>query len=208
MNEIIELITRTLCDHKPKMPPQGAYLYCQTADNQQSVFRTAHHLIGSSHTSRILILKAKAKFGYPGFAEWEYQLAQHGVYSEQLEGISYDVESGLNTLIESQSLIRYLKLKNYSSIFIVAAPFQQLRAFMTAVTVAIKDYPELLIYSYPGEAMPWQDKVHHSQGNLIATRQQLIKKELERIKRYQKKGDLASFGQVLGYLEKRKNDIK
>jgi hypothetical protein len=186
---------------------QGAYLYCQTADNQQSVFRAAHHLISGSHTSKILVLNTEAKFGYPGYADWEYQLAQQGVYSEQLEGISYDVESGLNTLIESQSLVRYLKLKNYSSIFVVAAPFQQLRVFMTAVTVAIKEYPELLIYSYPGVSMPWTEEVTHSQGTLRAKRHELIQTELSRIKKYQDKGDLASSEQVLSYLNRREKSL-
>jgi len=74
---------------------------------------------------------------------------------------------------------------------------------MTAVTVSIRAYPELLIYSYPGAAMPWQEEVVHSQGTLKARRRELIQNEMERIEKYQDKGDLASFEQVLNYLNRR-----
>ena len=74
---------------------------------------------------------------------------------------------------------------------------------MTAVTVALNEYPELLIYSYPGAALSWQEAVIHSQGTLKAKRGDLIQEELERIEKYHIKGDLASIKQVLTYLNKR-----
>ena len=74
---------------------------------------------------------------------------------------------------------------------------------MTAVTVALREYPELLLYSYPAVAMPWQEEVVHSQGTLKATRSELIHMEFERINKYQNKGDLASFEEVLTYLNNR-----
>ena len=78
---------------------------------------------------------------------------------------------------------------------------------MTSVTVAIREHPELLIYSYPGVAMPWQEEVVHSQGTLKAKRRDLIQEELERIEKYQGKGDLALFEQVLNYLNKRETAV-
>ena len=78
---------------------------------------------------------------------------------------------------------------------------------MTAVTVALREYPELLIYSYPGIAMSWQEEVIHSQGTLKAKRRDLIKEELERIEKYQGKGDLTTPEQVLGYLNKRETAV-
>jgi hypothetical protein len=58
-------------------------------------------------------------------------------------------------------LIRFARRQGYGSLHVVAPPFHQLRAFMTAVTVARKEYPELLIYSYPGVALSWQAEVAH-----------------------------------------------
>ncbi len=207
MKKTIELITRTLCDLQPKMPTQGAYLYCQTKDNQQSIFQTAQFLLNHSFTSKILILGTQSQSGYPGFEEWKRQLLKLGIPTEQIERVNKEGTSALNTLVESEALIRFAKQQRYGSIFIVASPFQQLRAFMTAVTVSMRAYPELLIYSYPGAAMPWQEEVVHSQGTLKAKRYELIQKELERIEKYQDKGDLASFEQVLNYLNGREKDI-
>ena len=128
---------------------------------------------------------------------------QLGLSEEKIEGVLNKETSMLNTLIESEAIIRFARQKSYHSLFVVAPPFQQLRAFMTAVTVALSEYPELLIYSYPGVAMPWQEEVIHSQGTLKAKRRDLIQEELERIAKYQSKGDLASPEQVLSYLNKR-----
>lgn len=203
MNDTIELLTRILCDLRPKNPTNGAYLYCQTRGNQQSIFQAAQFLLNNSLTSKILILNTKPRSGYPGFTEWKQQLQQLGLFVEQIEGVKNNETSMLNTLIESEALIRFAKQHGYRSLFIVAPPFQQLRAFMTAVTVTLREYPELLIYSYPGEAMPWQEEVVHSQGTLKAKRRDLIQEELERIEKYQGKGDLALFKQVLSYLKKR-----
>ncbi len=207
MNDTIELLTRILCDLRPKNPTNGAYLYCQTRGNQQSIFQAAQFLLNNSLTSKILILNTKPKSGYPGFTEWKQQLQQLGLSVEQIEGVKNKETSMLNTLIESEALIRFAKQHGYRSLFIVAPPFQQLRAFMTAVTVTLREYPELLIFSYPGEAMPWQEEVVHSQGTLKAKRRDLIQEELERIEKYQEKGDLALFEQVLSYLNKRETAV-
>jgi len=203
MNDTIELLTRVLCDLQPKNPTNGAYLYCQTRSNQQSIFQAAHFLLNNALTHRILILNTKAKSGYPGFTEWKQQLHQLGLSEEQIEGVLNKETSMLNTLIESEAIIRFARQHSYRSLFVVAPPFQQLRAFMTAVTVALREYPELLIYSYPSAAMSWQEEVIHSQGRLKAKRRDLIQEELERIEKYQSKGDLASPEQVLSYLNKR-----
>lgn len=206
MNDTTELLIRTLCDLRPKNPANGAYLYCQTRSNQQSIFQAARFLLNNVLTHRILILNTKSRSGYPGFTEWKQQLHQLGLSEEQIEGVNIKT-SMLNTLIESEAIIRFARQHSYRSLFVVAPPFQQLRAFMTAVTVALREYPELLIYSYPGVAMSWQEEVIHSQGTLKAKRRDLIQEELERIEKYQSKGDLASPERVLSYLNKRETVV-
>ena len=199
MNENIELIIRSLCDTQPKSQAHGAYLFCQTINNQISSFHAAVDLINNHLAAKILILDEKEKSGYPGATKWLLQLEKLGLGSEQIEMIAKHDSSNLNTLTESEALIRHAGNKGYRSLFVVAPPFQQVRAFMTAITVAIKVYPGISIYSYPGEALPWHEKVIHSQGILEAKRCELIHAELERINTYQKKGDLALFEQVLDY---------
>lgn len=199
----LELCIRVLCDENPKNSVDGTYLYCQTEDNQQALFQAASSLVQSALTARILVLQTDALCGFPGFPQWKKSLLNEGLNVEHIEGIQVDTLTILHTLIESRALIRFARQRGYTSLRVVASPFQQLRAFMTAVTVALKEYPELLLYSYSAPAMPWREEVMHSQGTLRATRSALIATELERIERYQKKGDLASFKDVLAYLDKR-----
>jgi hypothetical protein len=45
MNTVIELLTRLLSDTRPQESADGAYLYCQTIDNQRSVFGAACSLV-------------------------------------------------------------------------------------------------------------------------------------------------------------------
>ena len=203
VNENIELIIRTLCDTQAKSPAHGAYLFCQTRSNHISSFHAAVSLLNNHLAVKILILDEKEKSGYPGSAAWSLQLQKLGIESEQIEPIANEGESSINTLIESEALIRHAEIMGYKSIYVVAPPFQQVRAFMTAITVAIRKYPDISIYSYPGEALPWHEEVIHSQGKLKAKRRELVHTELARIEKYQKKGDLALFEQVLNYLDGR-----
>ncbi len=115
--------------------------------------------------------------------------------------ISYDVR--LNTRSESQALIRGAKVSGWKHIYITAPPFHQLRAFITAVSVALKEYPGLAIYNRVGKTMDWGEEIRHSQGESVGTRIGHIQKELKRIDYYHERGHLAPLDEVLKYLEKR-----
>ncbi len=203
MHTVVELLTRVLCDSRPKEPVDGIYLNCQTKSSQDVVFQTAKFLLDTSYTPKALILDTDAKSGYAGCDKWNKWMQETGIHQEQIKGVEIGETSSINTLIESEALIRFALRHKYRSITVVAPPFQQLRAFMTAVTVALRMYPQLRIYSYPAIAMPWQEEIIHSQGTLKAIPSKLIHAELERIDTYQKKGDLSLFEPVLAYLNQR-----
>ena len=198
-----ELITRIFCDTLPSAIVDGAYLFGQTQDNEKSVFLSAQELVTHALVRRILISDALPKCGYPGGNTWREDLKGLGIDSTVIEEVPVEPTNTLNTLIEAEALIRHAKNKHYKSVIIIAAPFHQERAFMTAVTVAMREYPDLYLYSYPGRALAWEEQVAHSQGTVIASRAGLISGEQERIDKYQKKGDLASYSEVLAYLRKR-----
>lgn len=203
MYTTIELLTRILCDTRPDTTVDGAYLYCTTLDNQASVFQTARTLIEHSVTTRIYVLGTEAISGYPGVGQCRRRLGEFGLAPGQIQGVPAERTVSLNTLIESEALIRYANARQLGSMVVVAPPFHQLRAFMTAVTVTLKLYPQLCLYSFPGATLTWMEAVAHSQGTLQAPRRQLIQEELIRIDTYQKKGDLARFEDVLDYLNQR-----
>ncbi len=200
---LIELIIRTLCDTLPKRTADGVFLFGQTVDNQESVFASAHHLLQRRRARKVMIMHTDALSGYPGFESWRRAMIRVGVQDGLIEGVSTPETMSLNTLIEARAMVRHAKRRGYTTVIVCASPFQQPRAFMTSVTAAMYDYPGLRIYSQPGLPLPWHEKATHSQGSTAGTRAGLIAGEIERIARYQGKGDLDSVQDVLDYLNKR-----
>jgi hypothetical protein len=141
--------------------------------------------------------------GYPGATQCRHGLQESGLPTESITGVPVEATTSLNTLIESEALVRFARDQAFTSLIVVSPPFHQLRAFMTAVTVALEEYPQLSIYSHPGATQPWMEAVIHSQGTLQASRRQLIQEELGRISTYQDKGDLTRFEDVLDYMNRR-----
>ncbi|MDO6389076.1 YdcF family protein [Pontibacter sp. BT731] len=202
---IEELIIRALCDTIPDKPVDGLFLFGQTEDNQQAAFETAQNFLQNGRTEKVLCLGTKAMSGYPGFEVWKKEMKKLGIGEEQLipvPPVPADTEI-LHTLIEATSAVRYAKEQGFKSLVVTAAPFQQPRAFMTAITAALREYPELYLYSLPGKAMPWQEEVTHSQGKVEDTRAGLIAGEMERIRCYHDQNDLISVQEALDYLNRR-----
>jgi uncharacterized SAM-binding protein YcdF (DUF218 family) len=198
-----QLLIRVLCDTQPPAVTDGAYLFGQTTDNEESVFAAAGQLLTAMLTRRVLLAHTEPMSGYPGFKAWQQALHRQGIGNLQIEGVTGISSPMLHTLIEAEALVRFAKAQGYRSLYVVAPPFHQPRAFMTAVTAALRVYPDLQLYSYPGAALPWQAEVAHSQGQARGTRSELVAGELERIRTYHEKGDLASVETVLDYLNKR-----
>ncbi len=201
--KLIELLSRILCDTRCEQPADAAYLFAQTEDNQDSVLSAAGELLDKHLARKILILDTSARSGYPGFEHWQQKLNASGVADKYIQGVSLAGDCPLNTLIEAEAMADHARLNGYESLYIVAAPFHQLRAYMTGVTALMRRCPGLNLYSYVGNPLPWQENVVHSQGEHRGERRTLISSELERIEKYQGKGDLKSIDGVLEYLNNR-----
>jgi hypothetical protein len=200
-----ELIIRTLCDTLPNHPVDALFLFGQTEDNQDAAFAAAKLLLQDNVTAKVLFLGTESMSGYPGGANWQKELKAIGIPVAAIELIqpvpaNTDI---LHTGIEATAMVKHAQAKEYKSVIVTAAPFQQPRAVMAAVTAALRFYPELQIYSLPGKPLPWQQTAVHSQGKTESTRAGLIAGEMKRISKYSKQGDLATVGEVLDYLNRR-----
>ncbi|MEM7032738.1 MAG: YdcF family protein [Chloroflexota bacterium] len=203
MTILTELLVRALCDEMPSTEIDAAYLFSQTRDNQQSALDTGVKLFEENKTQKILITDSEPRSGYLGFSVWFQQLVQMGVPEENLQGVPTHDFPVLHTLAEATAVVRYAKAQALKTLLVVSPPFHMLRAFMTTVSVALRDYPSLKIFSQPGRTLPWKEVVVHSQGTLNLVRHDLIHSEIERIATYQAKGDLAATQDVLAYLNQR-----
>ena len=200
---ILELTIRALCDVRANAVADGLFLFSQTSDNQDSVLSAAQQAVKERLAEIILLVESDSKSGYPGYSVWEEELIRMGISRSAIAGIDLSDSATLNTLIEAEAMIRFAKRNHYGTVYVSAAPFHQPRAFMTAVTAALRYYPQIRIYSYTGSPVAWLDSVSHSQGKTCGPRKELIRGEIERIRKYQKKGDLSSEIDVLNYLNRR-----
>lgn len=200
---LTNLTIRVLCDSPPPPPAAGAYLFAQTVDNQESVLAAGRDLIDCGQVQNLLISAAGAVSGYPGGKSWRHELERRHVPPYRLKAVKPPVDDILHTRLEAEALIRYTSTNSYDRLIVVSAPFHQLRAFMTTVSVALEQMPELKIYSQVGGVLPWHETVVHSQGRLTLPRSDLIQAELERIEQYQQQGDLAPTEAILAYLKQR-----
>ncbi len=203
MPEEIELLVRTLADPRPAERVEAAYLFAQTEPNQESVFRAGRWLLDREYAAKLLISDCGPKSGYVGAAACRQAMIESGIPSQAIEEVPMEPTEILHTLIESQKLVRFAKARGYERVVVVSAPFHQERAFMTVVSVVLREYPSLKVYSYPGEPQPWDEVVTHSQGKLRGTRAEMVAQEHKRIETYTAQGDLAPRAEILEYLRAR-----
>ncbi|GEO06025.1 hypothetical protein AAE02nite_36890 [Adhaeribacter aerolatus] len=199
---MFELVIRALCDTCPHTV-DAAYLFAQTPDNQASVLFKGRQLLENKITPRLLFAQTGERSGYLGFEVWQQQLLTWNIAKTSIEGVPVGYDVILHTLSEAEAMVQKARQQGYSTMVVIAPPFHQPRAFMTAITAALRLYPELRLYSLPGEALPWLGEAVHSQGNKKALRKDLIQGEADRITTYHAKGDLASVAEVIDYLNKR-----
>lgn len=186
-------LRRTRCD----------CLYCfgNTCDNQSSLLDAAA-VFWRVWRSNILINRGETEHGYPGFEVWYKELRQRGVLPKNIIPLDAEViQRNVNTLSEAKALVDEAQRRRWGYIAISTAPFHQLRAFITTVSVLLKKYPMLQVYNQVGQELPWEETVRHSQGTLVATRRELVGMELGSILRYHHQGDLVSPKEILSYIE-------
>ncbi len=202
-NIIYVLTAYVLCDSMPpkSVEPDFGYLFGQTNSNQKSVL-DAGFLLWKTKKIKIGILKHKETPNCASFETWRRKLCSRGVRKGDIIAIN-SLEINNDTLNEAQSLVRFAKDRGLGSIYITAAPFHQLRAFMTTISVAKKEFPKLRVYNAVGSRLNWSEYGIHSGGMLKGRRYEFLESEWERIRRYHKKGDLVSLAEAVAYLKKR-----
>jgi hypothetical protein len=202
---LFALSTRVYIDHCPedRFPMPTIYVFSETEDNQIANLQSAILALDQEATKSILLCNGETEHGCVGFAYCTKMLIQAGVFLEAILSLDIPLSVNVNTLVESQYLVRLAKKQGWKNILITAPSFHELRAFVTTVSVAQREYPQLSIWPYCGLASSWQQEVNHSQGTLRAKRKDLIFHEYERLIRYHENGDLISCEEVLKYMDRR-----
>ncbi|MDO8558262.1 MAG: hypothetical protein Q7S09_03695 [bacterium] len=207
----LQLLTRIMSDEV--VGADAAYLVGQTKNNASSVLKRGAELWKDGLISSIAILGGGEGFGYCGYDYSVEKLVDYGCPHVAIEDIPYRFEFGdnvINTLTELITVVRYVKIWGWQRLYLVASPFHQLRSFITAVTVADREYPGLKIYNAVGAPLQWNATVVHSQGVLTGTRLDLIEAEVKRILAYQQNSmpyPLVSTERAFAYLVERDRTV-
>lgn len=199
-------LSDTILDHSPDL----LYLFSETDDNRESVLGAARALYRIGYGNNTAIPDNDTNPGYSGFAEWyEALYKQHIPRIVSVFPIS--VPGNLNTMSEAQAMIRYAHEHGMRTILVVAPAFHMPRAFLSAISVAVRECPGIKVYALPGSTPDWfHEMVAHSQGKVRNTRAELFRgSERERIVKYQHEGDyypggdLVPFSSAFEYLQAR-----
>jgi hypothetical protein len=201
---LFEVLVRCLSDELPQEPTEIAFLFSETPDNEASVIQSATDLLSSGMTESVAVLDSYARCGYGGSARWLEAFACRGVRPGRIKLVPTAGLDILHTGTEAATFIDWAEAHGIRSAYAVAAPFHQVRAFITLVSAMRRASIAMRLYSFPGTPLDWQAVVVHSQGTLIATRAELIHSELERIDRYRSTGDLSSDEDIITYLNERR----
>ncbi|OGY98535.1 MAG: hypothetical protein A2855_00880 [Candidatus Liptonbacteria bacterium RIFCSPHIGHO2_01_FULL_57_28] len=174
------------------------YLFGQTTDNQESEFRVARDLV--HRVGAMVVPDGPAECGYPGgevFAAEVQNFFPGEVVRMPLVG-----DRITNTRSEARGLIALSLERGWRNVGLLSTRFHQLRAVMTVISAAVREDREgkVRFWSIPGVALPWYEKVIHSQGILRATRFELIGHELERILKYD---DILPPEHILAWMDNR-----
>lgn len=199
--ELNELVTRVFCDTIPPSRIDVAYLFAETPDNEDSVLKAGAFLYGL--VKKVAICKFKKALGYSGSENWLRKLVAMGVPEKDIEKIPPAKNFPPSTHAEALGLVFFARQKKWKSVYIVAPPPHQLRAFITTISEVIKEKSKLKAYSFPGLPQKWEDHIIHSQGIQKGTRSNILGAELKKIEKYYKKGDLVPAESVLAYLDAR-----
>jgi hypothetical protein len=207
-----------------------AYLFAETRGNQRSVLGAGARLVSTGKAKLLGVTSAGPNRDFTGYDVWRRELIARGVPEEKIIGIephyvSWVVGDGstTNTLTEAMGLVSRARDSSWQRVSVVAAPFHQLRAFMSVVTglshtpppPELRDFPQMLpdflyqpfleVYNHSGDRLPLGKVVTHGQGSsrVTAPRGDMLQHELKKIANYWLKDNLIDPRIALHYVARR-----
>lgn len=211
-HEMVELLMRIYGSSAlaPDVTTDACYLFAQMQDFSYSVIsRATYDLWHRNLTKKMAICGIEEMCGFAGFTAWRDRLLRikglRTLPKEAILPIPVPPETKTaNTHLEATWLVNFAKRQEWGSVYVIASPLHQLRAFIETVNQILRQYPKLRVYSMPGHSMPWSVKEFmFSQGKIGGKPCDLITSELKKTKACFKKGDLASGREILDYLNGR-----
>lgn len=194
---------------EPPVHAPAAVLIGETVDNMGSALVKGAELLKKGFVHRLILPSRESeKFGFAGVDYCLRSLESWGIDPDVIDVMEYDSRLGnINTMTEIVCYMEYAKQRRIPGAILVAAPFHQLRSFVTAATVALREFPTFNFYSCAGAPLEWNSEALHSQGTTRGYRVSLFRGEVNRIIKYQdpnnKPYPLVPIERVIEYMDRR-----
>lgn len=191
------------------------YLVAEAHDYQDSVWKMGAELSMQKSCSSGRTKIAISNFQHPYYSgikaarritSFDFN-SHHKVIKIQMSRARKGDNGFHNTLTEMHSLLNFCRENNFMDICLVAAPFHQLRTYISAISVIHHCgslFENIRVFNNCGSPLSPSVKIKYTDGNSYYPRELFII-EGEKILRYQKKEDLASFPVVLKYFLKHRH---
>lgn len=202
-----------LLSGRPTKPVDALFFHGRGFGDYTGLFELTKDLVEARLVRRILLfgnegerVGSSVPYEVNSGKTWcRQQLLEHGIDNE----IILDMPpGGYHTKWESDDFVKFCAQNRWTSGVILTQPHQLLRATLGMIVSMEQQKYGMEVYTASPTNTPWQEVVKGSQGRGgEKPRIGHIADELIRIPRYQRKGDLASFPELFGYLELRERGL-
>jgi len=177
------------------------FLFMLPPSSEGEVLDKAYELWRGGKAHKVCFVDTGPGSGALGASHWKNLLMKRGMPEDHILPIPYTFPEGhINTLYEAISFAKFIQAESLTTVGILCQAFHLLRAAMTLVSVLKELRIQISLHPYTSEVCYWHDVMVHSQGSVKGSRLELVDSELERIRRYQEKGDIGLEDEILNYL--------
>lgn len=195
----------SLADISPKQKLSCATFLVTASDARNTLSILQRGAADKQYCGHLLILGATGQDnGYDGPDTWRQELQDLQVDPKNIVEVPWTLgEQNHNTLTEAVVIVRHAKQQGYKVLTTTSWSAHQPRAFASMITAAIRECPELKVYSAPGSPLPWFEEVIHSQGKQRGTRIALLEEEIKKLQKYEANGSIAPLAEIVEYMKNR-----
>lgn len=196
--------TTVLLSDEPLATIDTTFFHARAWEDDDGLFLLTSQLYHSHKTNSIAINGGEGGLpgstiggqNWPGWKHYVTKLQVSGV-----RGVDICVtDPAKNTKEENEMFLMLAMQKEWRSAVIIGQPHHILREFLGMIA-SMRDHAYWMrIYAAAPRTVDWTKLVYGSPSVLLTPRLEHIFQELERIPRYQAKGDLAQYNELYSYL--------
>lgn len=211
LNDLVKLYQATvmLSSDEPHQPVDVLLFHNRSYGDYTGLFEIARKMFEEGRVRFIAVTNNEGeRFGStipfeanPGMTECIRLLTQE--QKIPANRILYPESRAFNAREENSTFLELSRQNEWRTGVILTQPHQLLRAMLGMVQTMEQQEYQMGVYTTAPSSTPWQEVVRGNQGTDLKPRVEHIADELERIHRYQTSGELATFDQLLDYLEAR-----